>query len=280
MHVLAAVTAALVLTAQADAPPAPPPPPIADEDKLEEPPPPPPVEAKPATPESSPPKATQPAPEPGAAAEPDGMGSFSVFLAQWLVGCGTACGLFLLPCAVSIVPVVGGILSFGLNSLMCLIAGPLVGLVEVVVGDMFGKQRGTILWSILGGYGGYAAGALVGGIAAAIGTITSLALGGTALAGIFALLQESGGNPLAFLAALFATYAGVIAAVVISALVALVAIVALTALGPALVYLFTAENKLPGDGDFRFPGFTDPAHKEATEAFLPDLSGPKRAMAY
>jgi len=300
MSLLPLAAAVLVFAAQGEAPPPPPEsPPIAEEaappatpapDALDDSAPPEPGDA-PAAPPAAPPAAKA---EKGGAeknndvelSDPGGMSPFATLAAQIVTGCGVACVVGFLPAIVSLIPFVGGVLSAVLGGLMCIIAPPIVGTAEALLGDLIGGQRGTLLWTILGAYGGYFIGGLLTtGIWLVSGALLSGLVGG-GVAGLLALVQASGGDPFVLIPALLAGYAAALVGIVIIAVVStlLAAVVVLTAgsVTPAIVYMLTAEDKKPGDGDFRFPGFSEPAHK-IQEAALPRGLGElrhARAMAY
>lgn len=181
---------------------------------------------------TTPPPLDAPAPDP--LVRPPGMDPFLTGALQ--VGAG--CAVMMIASAV---PLVGTALA------------PLgVGLVQTVIGDMLGQQRGTFLWTTVGAYvGAWCIGlpglvlGIFGGIALSVGGITAF----------FATIGANA-NPLAILPLLFGAYA----AVGVGILVGLVAYYLASTITPAVFYAFTAEDKLPGDTGQGLPGFREPHH--------------------
>lgn len=245
---LVAALFALSLAAQAEAPPPP---------TLETP-----GEAAPetTTPSTPPPPAAVPAPD--AKVAPPGMSPGLTLGVQFCAGCLTAA---------VVGPIVGWIPVLG--SLVILPGA--VALVETFVGDYLGQQRGAILWPWIGA-----------ALSSAIGSVVFIG-GGIALAYIIgaaafiAAAAAVGSNPALVIPIVLAAGAGF----VIPILVGVVLYLTANALTPALVYMFTAEDKRPGDTGGGFPGFISPNHPGGAAPGSKQVSARTRArlvpaMAY
>lgn len=160
------------------------------------------------------------------------------------------------------------------------IAPFVVAFVVAATGDLFGQQRGAILWPMVGGY----LGMIIGGVGPPAGWAVVFAVG--ALLASIGLLLGAGAmsmSPLVVLiggvgvALLYITGASAFIMPVAAALAG----AAGNGIGAAVGYYFTAENKRPGDVEFRFPGFIAPSH--GPDQMLvrgPAMDDVRSAMAY
>lgn len=157
------------------------------------------------------------------------------------------------------------------------IAPFVVAFVVASTGDLLGKQRGPVLWPMVGGY----LGMIAGGLVPTLGWFVAFALGGalSAIGLLFGGAMMTMGLPVV----VAAVGVGILYVTGITTFVVPVAAAVAAGIGEgcgaAAGYYLTAEDKEPGDVEFRFPGFIRPSH--GPDRYLVRAPGsPPRAMAY
>jgi hypothetical protein len=202
--------------------------------------------------------------EDGAAPAPDsndkrttGISPFPMLALQ----CGVACISWPVFAAVGAgIPVIGWL------------AAPLATAALVTwMGDLFGQQRGPLLWPMLG-----AVGAECVGIGCLAVSYPLLIIAG--FAGIFGGFAF--GLPPEIAVALLPV-APLLAVVLLGAAAVVIALA--VPLTPALIYFLTSEDKRPGDDGGGFPGIVTPGHKEESVQrllFRPRSFGGEPSMAF
>lgn len=157
------------------------------------------------------------------------------------------------------------------------IAPFVVAFVVASTGDLLGTKRGPVLWPMVGGY----LGMIAGGLVPTLGWFVAFALGG-ALSAVGLLL---GGAVMTMGLPVVITAIGVGILYVTGITTFVVPVAAAVAAGigegcgAAGGYALTAEDKEPGDVEFRFPGFIRPSH--GPDRYLVAAPGsPPAAMAY
>jgi MFS family permease len=167
-----------------------------------------------------------------------------------------------------------------LTTLLFPIAPFIVAFVVASTGDLLGQQRGPVLWPMVGGY----LGMIVGGIGPPVGWATIFGVG--ALLASVGLLLGAGAMAMSPLVVLI-TGVGVALLYITGASAFVVPIAAAltgaggNGFGAAIGYYFSAENKRPGDVEFRFPGFIAPSHgADRLIVRLPTTDDGRAAMAY
>lgn len=135
-----------------------------------------------------------------------------------------------------------------------------VAVVVATIGDMFGQQRGTLAWPVAGGYLGILGLVFIPLIVWAIILAFGFVVGFVGL-GLSQLLTMAMA-PFLVMAVIGAAIVSFMIFVGPAVPVAMLLFGGVgSGVGAGVAYYFTAENKLPGDTEFRFPGVLEPSHR-------------------
>jgi hypothetical protein len=171
--------------------------------------------------------------------------------------------------AVAAVPVIGWIL-------VPLVFWSLQGILMTAVGDALGQNRGAIVWPAIAGFLTNLVCAIPVGL---LSTLTTFAL----LFVVFGSVLLSGeieNNPEVYVGIALGSIVLLAAAgLFVGALSLLAELTAMSA--AALAYNWSADEKRPGDDEWRFPGFFSPNHAKGDYVLAPRHNDNlKNAMAY